>query len=57
MFALGLEEVQFPNYMQCFHVLRTTSHTGPIHVRLQLKLVGISMNVSEAWSGEDFCDL
>jgi len=55
MFTLDLEEVQFPNYMQCFQMFYGPSQTNPLHFRLQLKLVGISMNVSESWRREGSC--
>lgn len=47
MFTLGLEEVQFPNYMQRFLMFYGPNQTSPLHFRLQLKLVGISMNGAE----------
>jgi len=33
------------------------SQTNPLHFRLQLKLVVISMKVSESWGREGSCDL
>jgi hypothetical protein len=58
MFTLGLEEVQFRKFYAVLpDVLRTTSQTNPVHFRVQLKLVGISMNLPESWGGEGFYDL
>jgi hypothetical protein len=57
MFTLGLEEAQFPNYIQCFQMFYKPSQTDLLLFRLQLKLVGINVNVSESWGGEGSCDL